>query len=68
MGEFFLEFLAGFITEALPQLIKFFGACIRWLFYLGRKKLNVILTEDWNLRVGFITLVIIIIIIINSFK
>lgn len=65
MGEFIIEFLISFFQEAIPSIIKLFGALIRWIFYLGRKKLSTLLKEEWNKRVGFVSLVIIIVVVID---
>tara|TARA_Y100000815_G_scaffold254591_1_gene260746 strand:+ start:3437 stop:3637 length:201 start_codon:yes stop_codon:yes gene_type:complete len=63
--DFILEFIAGIFQEALPMLLKFFGAIIRWCIFLGNKKFKDVLNEEWNTRVGLFTLIIIIIAIFN---
>lgn len=66
MSEIILEFLAGIFQESLPNIIKFIGGLVRWSFFRGKKKLSTILAEEWNKRVGFFTVVLIIGIIIWS--
>lgn len=49
----------------LDEFPKLLGTLIRWCFYLGKKKFSVVHEEDWNHRVGFITIIIVIAIIAN---
>lgn len=60
------EFISGIffqiLFESLPKLI---GMTIRWCYYGGKRRFSVVLEEDWNKRVGLITIVLIIVIIIN---
>ncbi|GAB4155843.1 MAG: hypothetical protein Tsb0033_05640 [Winogradskyella sp.] len=60
-----LEFLAGIIHEAIPDLLKYFGASFKWLFYLGKKPFTTILQEEWNRRLGLFIIVLTIVIIVN---
>ncbi|APY08845.1 hypothetical protein BWZ20_11275 [Winogradskyella sp. J14-2] len=65
MLEGLLEFLAGIIQEAIPDILKYFGASFKWLFYLGKKPFTTILQEEWNRRLGLFVIVLIIVIIVN---
>lgn len=63
--EIILEFLSGIFIETLPELLKYFGASIKWLFYLGKKPFTTILKEEWNRRLGLFVIVLTIVIIVN---
>jgi hypothetical protein len=60
------EFISGIffqiLFDSLPKLI---GTTIRWCYYGGKKRFSVVLEEDWNKRVGLITIILIIVIVIN---
>ena len=64
MGEVILDALFYGIIESLP---KFLGTSIRWCFYLGKKSFSTVLQEDWNRRIGFIAIAIIILIITSIY-
>jgi hypothetical protein len=62
MFEFIVE---GFFTALFESLPKLIGTSIRWCYYRGKKKFSVVFEEDWNKRVGLITIILIIVIIVN---
>lgn len=65
MLDSILEFIGGIIREAIPDLLRLLGACIKWIFYLGKRKFKDIQKEEWNMRVGFIFVVIMLVLFIN---
>ena len=64
MGETILEIIFSFFQEVIPHIIKLIGALVRWAFFLGRKNFITIINEEWNKRIGFLTVVIIVALII----
>ena len=62
MSEFIRGIFFQILFDSLPKLI---GTTIRWCYYGGKKRFSVVLEEDWNKRVGLITIVLIIVIVIN---
>ena len=65
IGEFIVDVIFTGIVESLP---KFIGTSVRWCFYLGKKSYTTVFKEDWNKRVGFavIGLIILLIIALNN--
>ncbi|NRD23277.1 hypothetical protein HNV10_08490 [Winogradskyella litoriviva] len=61
MGEFLAEVIFTGIFESIPKLL---GTIIRWCFYLGKRPFKTVFKEDWNRRVGFLAIALIISIII----
>lgn len=62
IGEFIVEVIFTGIIESFP---KFIGTSVRWCFYLGRKSYRTVFKEDWNKRVGFAVIGIIILLLIT---
>ncbi|EDP72314.1 hypothetical protein FBALC1_14472 [Flavobacteriales bacterium ALC-1] len=60
MGEVILEIIAESFYEIIPNIIKLLGASIRYCFFLGKKNFKIVFKEEWNKRVGFLTIVIVI--------
>ncbi len=54
------------MAEILPGIFKLIGASLKWCFYLGKKSYKDILKEEWNTRLGFFLIVIILVIIFDS--
>ena len=50
------------VLDEFPRLLR---TSIRWCFFLGKKKFSAVYEEEWNRRVGFITIMIAIAIIAN---
>lgn len=54
------EFFADFLGEILLGLIPKLGACVRWLFLRKKYTFSEILNQNWNGRIGVLTISIII--------
>lgn len=66
MLEFIFEFLGTLFSETiLPSILKYLGASTKWVFYLGRKKFALILKEQWNKRIGFFVLILLLYLLIR---
>ena len=55
--EFFLEV---FIELIVFTSFRFIGACVKWLFYRGKKSFKIIRKESWNGRIGLLTIIVIV--------
>lgn len=63
-----IEFLVEFISQFIFNSFKWIGIIIKWLFFLGKKPISKIKSENWNNRIGlvvFFTLIGLIIYIVN---
>ncbi|WP_196887977.1 hypothetical protein [Aureivirga sp. CE67] len=65
MGEFILEIVGGAIINFIVNIvyhgiIRRTGASIRWLFLKKKYSFKEILEQDWNGRIGFICIAIIV--------
>lgn len=61
-------FLETLFQEILWGLIKRLGSFIRWLFLRNKYSYDLIYKQDWNGRVGLLTICLIIILILGLFK
>jgi hypothetical protein len=55
--DFLLDFISEFISQFIFDKFKWIGIFIKWIFYLGKKPINQIKKENWNNRIGFITII-----------
>jgi hypothetical protein len=62
IAEFFFEV---FIEVIFYKSFRFIGACVKWLFFLGKKSFKTILKESWNGRLGLLTIIFIVGILIT---
>ena len=62
--SFFEEIIVDLGREGVYFLFKKFGMLTKWIYYRGEKPFTEIKNENWNTRIGFILLLIIIGIII----
>lgn len=58
--DVFLEFLVEFIGQFIFDSFKWIGIITKWILYLGKKPINQIKKENWNNRIGLITFLAII--------
>ena len=61
-------FIETFLQELLRGIVKPIGAGIRWIFLRKRFKYSEVLRQNWNNRIGFLAISIlvgIIILIVN---
>lgn len=65
MFETILEAFAFIIADLFPRFLKILGACIKWIFHLGRRKFSQIMEEDWNIIIGLLFLLTVILYIIS---
>lgn len=63
--EFLVEILGQIFLDSIPSSFKYIGAVVKWIFYLGKRNFNVIKKEKGNKRIGFITFLIIVYLIIR---
>jgi hypothetical protein len=52
-----LDFFSEFITQFIIDKLKWIGITMKWIFYFGKKPISKIKKENWNSRVGFITII-----------
>lgn len=50
-----IEFLVEFIGQFIFDSFKWIGIIIKWIFFLGKKPISQIKLENWNNRIGFVT-------------
>lgn len=62
--SFFEEIIVDLGREGVYFLFKKFGMLTKWIYYRGEKPFTEIKNENWNTRIGFVLLLIIIGIII----
>ena len=55
--DIILDYISEFIRQFIFDKLKWIGIIIKRIFYLGKKPINQIKKENWNNRIGFITII-----------
>jgi hypothetical protein len=50
------DLLSEFINQFIFDKLKWIGITMKWIFYFGKKPISKIKKENWNSRIGFITI------------
>jgi hypothetical protein len=50
------DLLSEFINQFILDKLKWIGITMKWIFYFGKKPISKIKKENWNSRIGFITI------------
>ena len=50
------DLLSEFINQFILDKLKWIGITMKWIFYFGKKPISKIKKENWNRRIGFITI------------
>ena len=50
------DLLSEFINQFILDKLKWIGITMKWIFYFGKKPITKIKKENWNSRIGFITI------------
>ena len=53
--DIILDYISEFIRQFIFDKLKWIGIIIKRIFYLGKKPINQIKKENWNNRIGLIT-------------
>ncbi|WP_115812240.1 hypothetical protein [Winogradskyella pacifica] len=61
--EVIIEFVFTAIFESLPKLI---GTSLRWCYFLGTKSFGTVFSENWNKRIGFLAISVVLVILLSS--
>ena len=56
--SFFEEIIGGLFQEVLFGFIRKIGAAFRWAFLHNKYNYKEVLTQDWNLRIGILVILI----------
>jgi hypothetical protein len=55
--DILIDFLSEFIKQFIFEKLKWIGIIMKWIFFFGKKPISIIKKENWNNRIGFITII-----------
>jgi len=62
------EFIISFFQELIPTALAKLGGFVKWIFLRKKYTYQEILNQDWNARIGLLTIIIFFVLIINLNK
>lgn len=63
----FEAIIEGLLEVLMNVILKYTGATVRWLFLHRRYSYSIVLTQDWNKRIGFFSVTLLFIVLFVLF-